>query len=188
MRLACALVGGKDRNRLSGMSRILICGFLLALLVWAQRSVPVENEFVRVVSVVDQQAAKPGAVHEHKENRVMLYLDAGDINIRYTDGRAEDQHWKAGDIAWSQKGGMHTSQHVSVTPTRIVEIELRKATGKSVGAAQGKVVLENAEVRVYRSSAVPVAGDYLAVDMKTAETSWNRLPAGAGPFVITLLK
>jgi len=166
---------------------------LVALPLLAQRAVPVENEFVRVVSVVDKHVDKPGSVHEHQQNRVMIYLDTGEINIRYAKPDAihkdEDQHWKAGDVAWSAAGGMHTSQHVSAAPTRIVEIELRKNTGKNAGPAPKDGILENGQVRVYRGSTAPAAGlDFIAVDLRSAETLWNRLPAGTGPFIITLLK
>jgi len=172
----------------------LFCGLVvIAWVSFAQRNVPVENEFVRVISVNDQHVDKPGALHEHQQNRVMIYLDPGDINIRYanpgTDHRNEDQHWKAGDVAWSPAGGQHTSQHVSAASTRIVEIELRKPTGKGAGTPVQDVVLDNAQVRVYRSSSAPPADlDYVAVNPRTAETTWKRLPAGAGPFVITVLK
>src|SRR5580700_8794726 len=91
----------------------------------AQTPPPIENEFARVVMATDQPKSTPGPVHEHKQNRVMIYLDSGDIQIKYVDGRVDNQHWKAGDIAWSPTGGMHTSQNVSASPVRIVEVELR---------------------------------------------------------------
>jgi hypothetical protein len=167
----------------------------LASCLFAQRAIPVENEFVRVVSVVDQHAAKPGAVHEHKDNRVMIYLDPADINIRYTDPKAgghkdEDQRWKAGDVAWSPSGGLHTSQHVSEKPSRIVEIELRKPAPAKAAAQppSGTFILDNPQVRVYRASTPPPGGNYVAVNMSTAAVTWNSLPSGPGPFVITLLK
>lgn len=173
-------------------SLLFLAVSLLCPSLWGQRTVPIENEFVRVVSVVDQHAAKPGTVHEHQENRVMIYLDAGDINIRYSDpGRKnEDQRWKAGDIGWSPAGGLHTSQHVSEAPTRIVEIELRKpGSGGSIAGVPAAFAIDNPQVRVYRTATVPPAGwNYIAVDPRTAEVLWNRLPAGTGPFVITLLK
>lgn len=191
------LAGPATRNRLSVMLRsgfqLFSCLLLATVSLPAQRTIPVQNEFVRVVSVVDPHVAKPGNMHVHEQNRVMIYLDAGDINIRYEDGKAEDQHWKAGDVGWSPASGRHTSQHVSEKPTRIVEIELQKP-GTATGAAKsstvkGAALLDNAQVRVYRSKVAPPAGsNYVAVNMDTAETVWNRLPSGVGPFVITLLK
>jgi hypothetical protein len=168
----------------------------IALPLFAQRSVPVDNEFVRVLSVVDQPASRPGAVHEHKENRVMIYLDPADILLRYTqpsEHKDEDQHWKAGDVAWSPLGGLHTSQHTNKVPARIIEIELKRpasagAAAKQSSAAAKDVILDKPQVLVYRSTTAPAQGNYVAVDMKTAETAWNHAPSGTGPFVITLLK
>lgn len=164
----------------------------VALLVGQGRNVPIENEFVRVLSVTDQPVAKPGALHEHQQNRVMIYLDSGDIQIRHADGRVNNQHWKAGDVAWSPADGMHTSQNVSAKPVRIVEIELRQEGGKSTKPVAGGTLIDNGQVRVYRMAkpdARPVAGkNYVAVDVGTAAVRWNQLPDGPGPFVITELK
>jgi hypothetical protein len=168
----------------------------IALPLFAQRAIPVENEFVRVLSVVDQPAAKPGAVHEHRENRVMIYIDPADIHLRYTqpsEHKDEDQHWKAGDVAWSPLGGLHTSQHTNTVPARIIEIELKqaapsRAAAKLPAVAPKDVILDKPQVLVYRTTAVPTQGNYVAVNMKTAETTWNHAPSGTGPFVVTLLK
>ncbi len=169
--------------------RLLVCLILTGLSAFAQRSIPVDNEFVRVVSVVDPHVTKPGTMHVHEQNRVMLYLDAADINIRHEDGKGEDQHWRAGDIGWSPASGRHTSEHVSAAATRIVEIELRKpGTGAAGGSSKGTII-DNSQVRVYKSATAPPAdSNYVAVNMSTAETLWNRMPSGGGPVVITLLK
>lgn len=169
--------------------RLPVCLLLAGLSALAQRSIPVENEFVRVVSVVDQHVTKPGAMHVHEQNRVMLYLDDADINIRHEDGKGADQNWKAGDVAWSPASGRHTSEHVSEKATRIVEIELLKpGNGGGSGPAKGAII-DNSQVRVYKSAiAPPVGSNYVAVNISTAETVWNRMPSGSGPVVITLLK
>ncbi len=168
--------------------RLLLFVIPLALAMGQGRSIPVENEYVRVLSVTDQPVSKPGVLHEHKENRVMIYLDPGDIQIRYADGKAENQHWKAGDVAWSPGGGMHTSQNVSSKPIRIVEIEVRSQGGAAAGKSAEKTLLDNPQVRVYRSSHRPAAKNFVAVDPVTAAVLWNRLPEGTGPFLITELK
>jgi hypothetical protein len=161
--------------------------FLLpAALLMGQRNVPVDNEFVRVLSVVDQPVAKPGALHEHKENRVMIYLDPGDIQIKYADGKVDNQHWKTGDVAWSPANGMHTSQNISASPVRIIEIEV-KAQGGGKGSG-GKALIDNPQVKVYRTSKAVTAKNYVAVDVKTASVQWNKMPEGPGPFIITELK
>lgn len=170
---------------LSFLTLALLTGFVLV----AQSSgPPVENEFVRVVMATDQPAARPGAVHEHKQNRVMIYLDSGDIQIKYVDGRVETPHWKAGDIAWSPASGMHTSQNVSAKPVRIVEIELRNQP-RADARARKDAILDNAQTTVYRSSVAPAAGtNFVAVNEKAAAVAWNKLPEGPGPFVIVEIK
>jgi hypothetical protein len=161
----------------------------LALLTAQNRNVPVENDFVRVLSVVDQPVAKPGTLHEHKQNRVMIYLDSGDIQIRYADGKVDNQHWKAGEVAWSQANGMHTSQNVSASPVRIIEIEVKaQGGGKASGKGDGPALLDNPQVRVFKTSKAVTAKNFVAVDVKTATVSWNKLPEGPGPFIITELK
>jgi uncharacterized RmlC-like cupin family protein len=153
-------------------------------------NVPVENEYVRVVLATDAPAPKPGALHEHKQNRVMIYLSAGDMQIKYADGKVDNQHWKAGDIAWSAASGMHTSQNVSANQIRIVEIEVRSAGGGTGAAPPPGVhaIIDNPQVLVYRGSKPPAGKHYVAVDAKTGSALWDKMPDGAGPFVITELK
>lgn len=140
---------------------------LLALLVspvFAQRSIPVDNEYVRVLSVVDPPTTKPGPVHEHKLNRVMIYLDAGHQRVRYTDGRVVDLRFQPGDVKWSPSGGTHTSENVGGKPFRLIEIELKKPGGPfeppkldplKVAPANYKVLLDNEQVRVLRAKLEP---------------------------------
>ena len=153
-------------------------------------NVPIENEYVRVVLATDQPAAKPGALHEHKQNRVMIYLDAGDIQIKYADGKVDNQHWKRGDVAWSLASGMHTSQNVSSSPVRIVEIEVRSAGGGNGATSASGIhpIIDNPQVLVYRGSKPPAGKHYVAVDVHTGSALWDKMPDGSGPFVITELK
>ncbi|MGD1072602.1 MAG: hypothetical protein ABSB15_20955 [Bryobacteraceae bacterium] len=153
-------------------------------------NVPIENEYVRVVLATDQPAAKPGALHEHKQNRVMIYLSAGDMQIKYANGQVDNQHWKAGDVAWSAANGMHTSQNVSSNPIHIVEIEVRSAGGGSAAPGGGNraILINNPQVLVYRGSKPPAGKHFVAVDDKTGSALWDKMPDGAGPFVITELK
>jgi len=162
----------------------------LAALALAQPApAPIENDYVRVVMATDQPAPKPGSLHEHKQNRVMIYLDPGDMRIAYADGRVDNQHWKAGDVAWSPAGGMHTSQNVSSKPIRIVELELRKG-GEGVKTTAGAhKTIDNAQVHVAHSAKPPAAGShYVAVDPKTGLYLWDKMPDGTGPFVVAELK
>jgi hypothetical protein len=119
----------------------------------------------------------------------MIYLDSGDMRIAYADGRVDNQHWKAGDVAWSPAGGMHTSQNVSSTPIHIVEIELRKPADGVPTKAGAFQTLDNAQVHVYRSAAPPGAGKhYVAVDPRSGAYAWEKMPPGTGPFVVAELK
>jgi hypothetical protein len=164
---------------------LLLAPLMLALAQPAHA--PIENEYVRVVWANDKPVTKPGAVHEHKQNRVMVYLDGGDMRIAYTDGHVDNQHWKAGDVAWSPASGMHASQNVGPKDSRIVEIEVRK--GSSDTKAGAYKTIDNAQVHVYRSAKAPAAGkQFVAVDPVTGDAAWDALPSSAGPFVIVEMK
>jgi len=161
----------------------------VALLLAQTRTPPIENEFVRVVFAADRPVAQAGPLHEHKNNRVMIYLDSGDIQIKYADGKVENQHWKTGDVAWSPANGMHTSQNISAQPVRIIEIELKNAgTDKAEQTTRPNFIMDNRQVRVYRGTEAPNAGHYLAADVKAGTAFWDKMPEGAGPFVITEIK
>jgi len=142
----------------SAAALIILCAASFA----ADDPVKVDNEFVRIVKVADAPHNKT-ALHRHEFNRVMVYLDAGDIDINYEDGHTDHQHWKAGQAAWSPAGGMHTSENVGSAPLRIVEIELKKAPPMiaiprkpeldpvALDPAHNILLFENDQVRVFRS-------------------------------------
>src|SRR5260370_37027419 len=97
-------------------SVLLCCAFLSA----ADDRVKIDNDAVRVLKVVDTPHQK-SALHRHEFNRVMIYLNAGEMEIVYEDGHKEKQHWKAGQVAWSQAGGPHTRGNVRSGALRIGE-------------------------------------------------------------------
>jgi uncharacterized RmlC-like cupin family protein len=169
--------------------RVLVIAAAFTALAAAQGGAPIENEFVRVV-IANDQPHKASAPHQHKQNRVMIYLDSGDLELKHADGKVEHQHWKPGDVAFSAAGGIHTSENVSSRPIRIVEIELRNH-GKA-GAAAGPpdrthALIDNEQVRVYKGSNPPASGHYVAVNTNTGAVAWDRAPAG-GPIVIAQIK
>src|SRR5437764_15186935 len=98
------------------MMRLFI-GALLACVAGfaADDRVKVDNHAVRILKVVDTPHNR-SAQHRHAVNRVMVYLDSGDIELTYEDGHKDDQHWKAGQVAWSPAGGRHTSENVGSAP------------------------------------------------------------------------
>jgi uncharacterized RmlC-like cupin family protein len=113
-----------------------------------------------VIKALDQPHAK-GQPHEHKLNRVMIYLTPGRQEITPQGGKTAVLEFKAGDVKWSPASGMHVSQITSDQPVTIVEVELKKPGGsdKKVSAALDpvkvdpkdyKVEFENSQVRVVR--------------------------------------
>src|SRR3954470_16360169 len=105
--------------------RFVFSALAFSLLAFSQRSVPIDNQQVKVLSVIDPPDRPAGRMHEHTMNRVMVYLDPGSQRIVYNDGKVQDLKFKAGEAIWSAASGMHTSQNTSGTPNRIVEIELK---------------------------------------------------------------
>src|SRR5258708_719244 len=146
---------------------VLLCWAFLSA---ADDRVKIDNDGVRVVNVVDTPQQK-SALHRHEFNRVMIYLNAGEMEIVYEDGHKEKQHWKAGQVAWSQAGGRHTSENVGSAPLRIVEIELKKPAPAAppvrkreldplaIDRKHNHLEFENSQVRVFRSWREPAAAE-----------------------------
>jgi quercetin dioxygenase-like cupin family protein len=122
--------------------------------------VPIDNDQARVVKVVSQPHAK-GQPHEHKVNRVMIYLTPGRQDITPQGGKPTVLEFKAGDVKWSPASGLHVSEITSDQPVTVVEVELkkpgdpaRKANGAldpvKVDPRDYKVEFENSQVRVVR--------------------------------------
>jgi len=149
-------------------SVLLCCTFLSA----ADDRVKIDNDAVRILKVVDAPHQK-SELHRHEFNRVMIYLDAGDMQIVYEDGHKEKQHWKAGQVAWSQSGGRHTSENIGSSPLRIVEIELKKLAPATppvrkreldpiaIDPKHNHLLFENSQVRVFRSWREPGASELM---------------------------
>jgi quercetin dioxygenase-like cupin family protein len=141
------------------MRSALLLAFVLAAPTFAQRATPINNDQVRVLSVVDTPTGKKGAMHEHAMNRVMIYLDEGQQRLSFQDGRVVDRQVKPGMVIWDPKGGLHQSENPGKTPVRIVEIELKGEPKAFSAPAQDplkvypqgyKLEFENPQVRVVR--------------------------------------
>ena len=137
------------------MRRLLL---LIPLTLLAQRPVPVDNEWARVIVATTAPGPK-GAMHKHDMNRVMIYLDKGAQTIEYEGGKSKVITAKAGEVQWDPKNGMHTSMNSGGTTFRIVEIELKKDGGPvtwpkadplKVAPKIYTVEFENDHVRVVR--------------------------------------
>ncbi|MEO8125686.1 MAG: hypothetical protein ABI822_01265 [Bryobacteraceae bacterium] len=124
-----------------------------------------ENDQVNVVRALERPHVK-GKFHEHKMNRVMIYLQAGSQKFEYQDGRKpENVDYKAGQVKWSVADGMHAPEVTTDVPFNIVEVELRKnAKGPKVTGAKDvlkvdpkhyKLEFENDQVRVMRVKVGP---------------------------------
>ena len=119
-----------------------------------------DNNDVKVTRALEKAHVK-GSFHEHKVNRVMVYLQSGQQRFEYQDGRQPKTFdWKAGEVVWSPSEGMHSPEVVSDAGFNIVEMELKKpGTGKVAAGphealqADGKhfkLEFENDQVRVLR--------------------------------------
>jgi len=120
----------------------------------------IENDQTRVLKAVDRPHSK-GQPHEHKLNRVMVYLTPGKQEITPQGGKTAVLEFKAGDVKWSPASGMHVSEIVSDQPVTILEVEVKKpasSMGKvhvaldpvKVDPKDYKVEFENGQVRVLR--------------------------------------
>jgi quercetin dioxygenase-like cupin family protein len=121
---------------------------------------PIDNDQVRVLQVTDQPHAKT-QLHEHKLNRVMIYLTPGSQSIAPQNGKKVDLKFKAGEVKWSPSSGMHVSEVTSNAAVRIVEVEVKKDGDPAkavntpldplkVDPKDYKLEFENAQVRVIR--------------------------------------
>jgi len=142
----------------------MLLGVLLGCVGVTAADVPyaVDNDVVRIIKAVDVPHHR-GALHRHVVNRVMIYLDGGDMTLVHEDGRKEEQHWKAGEVAWSPADGLHTSENVGSAPIHLVEIELKRPAPAGPTARKAELdpvaidpehnilLFENDQVRVFRS-------------------------------------
>jgi uncharacterized RmlC-like cupin family protein len=143
---------------IAGSLGLLLFG--AAFLAAQNSNVVVENDHVRVLKVPVNPHEKT-KMHEHKANRVMIYLQAGKQDINYQDGRKVVLTFKPGQALWSPQAGMHIAEISSDQQVTIVEIELKKpgTPGKiklegldplKIDAKHYKVDFENDQVRVVR--------------------------------------
>ena len=104
--------------------------------------------------------------HDHRLNRVMVYIHTGGEKITYLDGFKEDLKWQPGTVKWSPASGYHFTEPPDwkmppSTGPMIVDIGIKKAgyPGKVVGTALDPLrvdpkdftlVFENSQVRVLR--------------------------------------
>ena len=141
-----------------------------ALSVRAAENIPkIDNDQTRVLVVTSAKDAK-SALHDHKVNRVMIYLDAGQMTLTDTNGNVESLRFKANEALWSRATGPHISRNTSGHPVRIVEIEIKPKPAAAPAAPapkpspldplksdpkRYKFEWENDQVRVFRARYAP---------------------------------
>ena len=124
-----------------------------------------DNDQVKVMRALEKSHVK-GKAHEHKANRVMIYLQPGVQRFEYQDGRKpEEFHWSAGQVVWSPANGVHAPEVTGDSSFNIVEVELKNSgtsapvTGKldpvKLDPKRYKVEFENPQVRVTRVKVGP---------------------------------
>lgn len=127
----------------------------------AQNVTVLDNDQVKVLKVTQTPHNKT-RLHDHKINRVMIYLQPGRQTIEYQDGKKTVIEWKAGEAKWSPASSMHIAEITSNNPVTIVEVELKKpgSGGKMTTSPMDpvkihprfyKVEMENDQVRVVRA-------------------------------------
>ncbi|HTS11054.1 MAG TPA: hypothetical protein VMH00_02955 [Candidatus Limnocylindrales bacterium] len=136
--------------------------------VAAENYVKVDNKLVRIEETVEGPHP-PAARHRHEFNRVMIYLDGGNMTLHYDDGHKDEQHWKPGDVAWSPADGYHRSENVGPSTMHIFEVHLKNPGRATLLARDPKMdplvtdakhnvlIFENDQVRVFRSWREPGA-------------------------------
>lgn len=119
----------------------------------------IDNDQVRVLKAVDQPHVKTKP-HEHKVNRVMVYLGPARQEF-VSGGKTTVSDWKAGQAVWSPAAPTHTAEVISDQPLTIIEVELKKPAPAQptafpaldpvrVEPKRYHVEFENPQVRVLR--------------------------------------
>ena len=171
--------------RLSALALPLLAAFACP----AQIPVLIQNDWVRVVRAanIPSQLSRP---HVHLINRVMIHLDKGTLRIDNKEtGIARDIPFRAGEVRWDPRVGLHTSENTGGTAIRIVEIELNDTPPRlsphprklPPPAARFRLDLENAQVRILRTTLKagerPAAAIFdtpvVAVRLSDGETLWR---------------
>ena len=141
--------------------------FAAGILAAADPKTLLENDQVRVIQVTDQPHTKT-APHEHKLNRVMIYLQPGAQQIQHDKGGTLLK-WRAGEVKWSPASGVHTSEVMSNAPVTIIEVEIKKQGDAAhqvttpldplkVAPNAYHLEFENSQVRVVRVKCPPIGG------------------------------
>jgi quercetin dioxygenase-like cupin family protein len=141
------------------LSALLFVGAAMAAIPTLPSAVLFDNNEVKVSRALESNH-ELGKFHQHKLNRVMIYLQPGRQRFEYQDGRKPQVFdWKAGEVLWSPADGMHAPQILD-SPFDIIEVEVKTpginkpVSGKldpvKIDPRHYKVEFENPQVRVIR--------------------------------------
>lgn len=75
--------------------------------------------------VATEQPHRPSAMHEHKTNRVIIYLGDGEMTYKSASGKIEKFKFKKGEVRWDPATGPHISENTGDKPFQQLEIELK---------------------------------------------------------------
>jgi len=144
------------------VSRGCFLAMLAGAVLYGQDPANVKYDTPRVkVYMATERPHHAGAIHEHKVNRVLVYLDAGTMSFTTPDGKVEKREFKAGQAVWSPASGPHVSENITDNPIRLWEIELKggpmnppvqpsKLDPLKVDPKHYSLEFENDQVRVLR--------------------------------------
>jgi hypothetical protein len=168
-----------------------VCGAVMTAVLSAQNPLAFENASVRVVKAanVPSQKSRP---HVHLVNRVMVHLDRGELLIDNMETGPRRIPFRAGEVRWDPKVGLHTSENTGGTAIRIVEIELKNTpqagvarTGAEkkpfrISRGTSQKELENEQVRIWRVDlqgggklSANLLHPGVLVDLSDGTTSWK---------------
>ena len=110
----------------------VVCGVLVSPALGAQQRPPapaqitprLDNEQVRVIVATLQPHTPSISRTGHATNRVLIYLDEGAMT-REEAGNTTRIEFRRGDVRWRPASGAYTSENVSDSPIRILEVDLK---------------------------------------------------------------
>jgi len=112
------------------------------------------------VRFITEQPHQPIARQDRSLNRVLVYIDSGQMIDMPAGSKPRKIDVKAGDVRWSPAQDTYTSESISDHPIRIVEVELKNTSPAAASFSaidplkadpkHYSLVLENKQVRVLR--------------------------------------
>src|ERR1700712_3201351 len=134
--------------RMLKLQLLVCCGTAVGAFAVEPSAPLFQNDDVRVIRALEKAHVK-GAFHEHKPNRVMVYLQAGKQRFEYQDARKPQVFdWKAGQVVWSPAEGMHSPEVTGDEPFNIVEVELKKPGAASPAGAHDVLTVDKKHYKV----------------------------------------